>query len=50
VQLSLSEIECTRDEASVPQPSLFEAEIAVAKLKWYKLSGIDQILAELIQV
>jgi hypothetical protein len=33
----------------VPTPSPFQVEIAVAKLKKYKSSGIDQILAELIQ-
>jgi hypothetical protein len=33
----------------VPDPSPFEVEIAVAKLKKYKSPGSDQILAELIQ-
>jgi hypothetical protein len=33
----------------VPAPSPFEVEIAIAKLKRYKLLGNDQILAELIQ-
>jgi hypothetical protein len=33
----------------VPEPSSFEVEIAVGKLKRYKSPGIDQILAELIQ-
>jgi hypothetical protein len=35
-------------EPLVPGPSL-EVEIAIAKLKKYKLPGSDQILAELIQ-
>jgi hypothetical protein len=30
-------------------PSLFKAEIAIEKLKRYKSSSFDQILAELIQ-
>jgi hypothetical protein len=29
-------------ESLVPDPSHFEAEIAIAKLKRYKLSGIDK--------
>jgi hypothetical protein len=33
----------------VPRPSCLEVEIAIAKLKKYKLPGSDQILAELIQ-
>jgi hypothetical protein len=33
----------------VPEPSPSEVEIAIAKLKKCKLSGSDQILAELIQ-
>jgi hypothetical protein len=36
-------------ELLVPDPSLFEAEIAIAMLKKYKLQDSDQILAELIQ-
>jgi hypothetical protein len=35
-------------EPSVPDPSPLEVEIAIAKLKRYKSSGSDQILAELI--
>jgi hypothetical protein len=34
---------------SVPEPSLFEVDIAIAKLKQYKSSDSDQIPAELIQ-
>jgi hypothetical protein len=33
----------------VPDPSPFEVEIAIEKLKKYKSPGSDQILAELIQ-
>jgi hypothetical protein len=36
-------------EPLVPDPSLFEVEIGVAKFKRYKSLGIDQILAELIK-
>jgi hypothetical protein len=36
-------------EPLVPDPSPFEVEIAIAKLKKYKSSGVDQIPAELIQ-
>jgi hypothetical protein len=33
----------------VPEPSAFEVELAVEKLKRHKLPGNDQILAELIK-
>jgi hypothetical protein len=36
-------------EPLVPNPSSFEVEIAITKLKRYKLPGRDQILAELIE-
>jgi hypothetical protein len=36
-------------EPLVPEPSPSEVEIAIAKLKKYKLPGSDQIPAELIQ-
>jgi hypothetical protein len=36
-------------EPLVPEPSASEVEIAIEKLKRYKLPGIDQIVAELIQ-
>jgi hypothetical protein len=36
-------------EPLVPEASSSEVEIAIEKLKRYKLSGIDRILAELIQ-
>jgi hypothetical protein len=37
-------------EPLVSEPSSVEVEIAIEKLKRYKLPGIDQILAELIEV
>jgi hypothetical protein len=37
-------------EPLVPGPSCLEAEIVIAKLEKYKLSGSDHILAELIHV
>jgi hypothetical protein len=36
-------------ELSVPDPSPFEIEIAIANLEKYKLTGSDQIPAGLIQ-
>jgi hypothetical protein len=36
-------------ESLVPEPSLFEVQINIQKLKRYKLPGTDQIMAELIQ-
>jgi hypothetical protein len=36
-------------ELQAPCPSLLDVEVAISKLKEYKLSGSDQILAELIQ-
>jgi hypothetical protein len=36
-------------EALVPEPSSFEVDIANKKLKRYKSSSTDKILAELIQ-
>jgi hypothetical protein len=36
-------------EPLVPEPSSFEVEITIGKLKRHKSPGIDQILAELIQ-
>jgi hypothetical protein len=43
------QIEIHTGELLVPDPSPFEVEIAIAKLKRYKLPGSDQILAELFQ-
>ena len=36
-------------ESIVPEPSAFEIELAIEKLKNYKSPGIDQIPAELIK-
>jgi hypothetical protein len=35
-------------EPILPEPNSFEVEIDVEKLKRYKLTSIDQILAELV--
>jgi hypothetical protein len=43
------QIEIHIAESLVPDPSLFEAEIAIAKSKRLKSPGNDQITAELIQ-
>jgi hypothetical protein len=43
------QIEVHKAEPLVPGPSRLEVEIAIAKLKKYKLPGGDQIPAELIQ-
>jgi hypothetical protein len=43
------QIEIHTAEPLVPDPSPFEVEIAIAKLKRYKSPGSDQIPAELIQ-
>jgi hypothetical protein len=43
------QIEIHTAEPLVPDPSPFEVEIRIAKLKRYKLPGSDQIKAELIQ-
>jgi hypothetical protein len=43
------QIEIHAAELLVPDPSPFEVEIAIAKLKRYKSTGSDQIPAELIQ-
>jgi hypothetical protein len=37
-------------EPIVPEPSAFEVEVAIEKLKGYKSPGIDQILGEVIKV
>jgi hypothetical protein len=42
-------IELHTAELLLPDPSPFEVEIAIAKLKSYKSPGSDQIQAELIQ-
>jgi hypothetical protein len=43
------QIEIHTTKPLVPDPSRFEAETAIAKLKMYKSPGSDQISAELIQ-
>jgi hypothetical protein len=43
------QIEIHTAESLVPDPSPFEVEIALAKLKTYKLPGSGQIPAELIR-
>jgi hypothetical protein len=43
------QIEIHTAELLVPDPSPFEVEFAIAKLKSYKSPGSDQIAAELIQ-
>jgi hypothetical protein len=43
------QIEVHTAEPLVPGPSRLEIEIAIAKLKKYKLPGSDQIPGELIQ-
>jgi hypothetical protein len=43
------QIEVHTAEPLVPGPSCLEVEIAIAKLKKYKLPGSDQMLSELIQ-
>jgi hypothetical protein len=42
--------EIRASEPLVPDPSPFEVEIAIVKLKKYKSPGSDHILAELIQL
>jgi hypothetical protein len=45
----VSDIGWLETHTAEPDPSLFEVDIATAKLKRYKSPGSDQILAELIQ-
>jgi hypothetical protein len=42
----IREIEIQTAEPLVPEPSPFEVEITIAKLKRYKLPGSDQIPAD----
>jgi hypothetical protein len=46
---NVKEIEIHTAEPLIPDPSLFEIEIGIEKLKTYKSPGSDQILAENIQ-
>jgi hypothetical protein len=45
----VGQIEIHTAELLVPEPSPFGVEIAIAKLKKYKLPGSDKVPAELIQ-
>jgi hypothetical protein len=45
----VSQMEIHMAEPLVPEPSLFEVEFAIGKLKSYKSPGTDQILAKLIK-
>jgi hypothetical protein len=45
----INEVGSHTAEPLVPEPSPFEVETAIAKLKKYKYPGSDQIPAELIQ-
>jgi hypothetical protein len=47
--IDVRQIEIHIAEPPVPCPSDFEVEMSIAKLKKYKSSGSDQILAELYQ-
>jgi hypothetical protein len=47
---SIRRTEIQTAEPFVPEPSIFEFEDAIGKLKIYKSSGADQIPAELIKV
>ena len=44
------EREIQKAEPKVPEPSAFEVEMAIEKLKTHKSPGINQITAELIKV
>jgi hypothetical protein len=48
MSVMLRQIEVHTAEPLVPGPSHLEAEIAVARLKKYKLPGSDQMPVELI--
>ena len=43
------QIEIHTEEPLVPEPSAFEIEMAIEKLKIHKSPGIDQIPAQLIK-
>ena len=45
----VSQAEIHTVEPQVPEPSAFEVELAIGKLKNHKSPGIDQIPAELIK-
>ena len=43
------QVEIPTADPLVPEPSAFEVELAINKLKSHKLPGIDEIPAELIK-
>ena len=45
----VGQVEIPTAEPLVPEPSAFEVELAIDKLKSHKLPGIDEIPAELIK-
>ena len=45
----IGQAETHTEEPLVPEPSVFEVELAIEKLKNHKSPGIDQIPAELIK-
>lgn len=47
---AIGQLEIHTAEPLVPEPSIFDVEIAIVKLKRYNSQGIDQILAEFFHV
>jgi len=47
--INVRQTEMHTAEPLIPEPNSFEVEITIEKQKRYKLPGIDQIPAELIQ-
>jgi hypothetical protein len=47
--LNVHGVNVWQTETHIAEPSSFEVEIAIEKMKRYKSPGIDQILAEIIQ-
>jgi hypothetical protein len=47
--INVRQTEVHTAEPLIPEPNSFEVEITIEKQKRYKLPGIDQIPAELIQ-
>ena len=45
----VGQVEIPTADPLVPEPSAFEVELAIEKLKNYKSPGIDEIPAELIK-
>ena len=44
------QMEIHKAEPLVPEPSAFEVELATEKIKSHKSPGVDQILAEMINL